>query len=164
MIFHEDSNVKTCSGREVQKSPMYVLLPSGWSGPLCMSLTALPWWLVKGRLGGLAELSPGFPGRKAQSPHEDSGSQRVLIEQNLNFKGWNSQAHKKFPGKSQSSNLSRDTPSIGRLGVRFLHLFERVADGTPVRQRAGRNAVAPGGCPEPAVLPCALMARILTAA
>ena len=31
---------------------------------------------------------------------------------NLNSKGWNSQAHKGSPGKSESSNLSRD--NVGR--------------------------------------------------
>ena len=34
----------------------------------------------------------------------------------FNSKGWNSQAHRKFPGKFESSKLSRDYPSreIGR--------------------------------------------------
>ena len=36
--------------------------------------------------------------------------------QNLNFKGWNSQVHREFPRKFESSNLSRDNLSreIGR--------------------------------------------------
>ena len=36
---------------------------------------------------------------------------------NLNSKGWNSQAHKGFPGKFESSNASRDNLSrdIGRI-------------------------------------------------
>ena len=36
---------------------------------------------------------------------------------NLNCKGWNSQAHRGFPGCFESSNLSRDNGSIGTLGV-----------------------------------------------
>ena len=38
----------------------------------------------------------------------DSGLQKVWPERNRNFQGWNSQAHRGFPGKFESSHLSRD--------------------------------------------------------
>ena len=40
-------------------------------------------------------------------------SSRILV-----FKGWNSQAHREFPGKSESSNLSGDSLS-GEIGRSF---------------------------------------------
>ena len=46
-----------------------------------------------------------------------SEAQRVSLKQNLNVKGWKSQAHREFPGKFESSNLSR-IMLVGRLGVR----------------------------------------------
>ena len=51
-----------------------------------------------------------------RSQYEDYGLRRVSLKQNLNLKRWNSQAHREFPGKFESSNLSRDNPSreIGR--------------------------------------------------
>ena len=38
------------------------------------------------------------------------------LKHNLDFKGWNSQAHKGLPGRFESSNVSRDNDSreIGR--------------------------------------------------
>ena len=52
----------------------------------------------------------------AQSPYQHCGFHRVRLEHNLNSKGWNSQAHRGFPGKFESSNVSRDNVSteIGR--------------------------------------------------
>ena len=51
-----------------------------------------------------------------KSPYWDSGFQRVWFEHNLNSKGWNSHVHREFPGKFESSSLSRDNVSreIGR--------------------------------------------------
>ena len=45
-----------------------------------------------------------------------SGFQRVLLEHNLNLKGWNSHVRREFPGKFESSNVNRDNVSreIGR--------------------------------------------------
>ena len=42
----------------------------------------------------------------------------------LNYKGWNSQAPRELPGKLESSNLSREILSIGRLGVARCALAE----------------------------------------
>ena len=52
----------------------------------------------------------------AQSPYEHCGSQRAGLKHNLNVNGWNSQVHRGFPGKFESSNVSRDNVSreIGR--------------------------------------------------
>ena len=47
----------------------------------------------------------------AQSPYYHRGFQRVRLKHNLNLKGWNSQANRGFPGKFESSNVSRE---IGR--------------------------------------------------
>ena len=56
----------------------------------------------KSRLG-----SPRLPDAYCgQSAYEDSGFQRVLLKHNHNSKGWNSQAHRGFPGKLES-NVSR---------------------------------------------------------
>ena len=46
--------------------------------------------------------------------------QRVRLEQNLNFEGWSSHVHGEFPGKFESTNLSRDNLSreIGRASGR----------------------------------------------
>ena len=41
----------------------------------------------------------------------DSGFQRVCLERNLHLKGWNSHVHRGFPGKFESSNVSRDNVS-----------------------------------------------------
>ena len=51
-----------------------------------------------------------------RSPYSDSGFQRVWLKQNLDFEGWNSQAHRAFPGSFESRNLSRDNLSweVGR--------------------------------------------------
>ena len=51
-----------------------------------------------------------------QSPYYDSGFQRVRLKQDLNLKGWNSQAHREVPEKFESSYPSRDNLSrvIGR--------------------------------------------------
>ena len=35
----------------------------------------------------------------------------LRLKHDLNSKGWNSQAHREFPGKFESSNLSRDNLS-----------------------------------------------------
>ena len=53
----------------------------------------------------------------AQSPYEHCGFQRVLPQHNLKLKGWNSHVHRKFTGKFESSNVSRDHVSreIGRM-------------------------------------------------
>ena len=52
----------------------------------------------------------------SQSPYSDSGFLRVWLKLNLNIKGWNSHVHREFPGKLESSNLSREIHSreIGR--------------------------------------------------
>ena len=54
--------------------------------------------------------------RYGQSPHQDSGFQRVWHNQHLNVKGCNSLVHGELPGSFESSNLSRDTlrREIGR--------------------------------------------------
>ena len=54
--------------------------------------------------------------RYSQSPYLHYGFRRVLPKHNLNSKGWNSHVHGGFPGKLESSNLSRDNVSreIGR--------------------------------------------------
>ena len=43
-----------------------------------------------------------------------------LTQHHLNFKGWNSQAHRGFPGKFESSNVIRGNVSreIGRIPLR----------------------------------------------
>ena len=55
----------------------------------------------------------------AQSPYLHCGFHRVWLKHNLNFKGWNSQAHRQFPGEFESSNVSRGNVSreIGRSAV-----------------------------------------------
>ena len=35
----------------------------------------------------------------------------VLLKHNLNLKGWNSHVHRKFTGRFESSNVSRDNVS-----------------------------------------------------
>ena len=52
------------------------------------------------------------------------GFQRVGLEHNLNLKGWNFKAHREFPGKFESSNVSRDNVSreIGRTRQKFIHI------------------------------------------
>ena len=62
-------------------------------------------------------------GRYGQSPFQDSGFRRVRLKHNLNFNRWNSHVHRGFPGKFESTNLSRDDLS-GEIG----------------RRRAGRQA------------------------
>ena len=74
-----------------------------------------PPWRVSGADGRrsrsrTAQLT-GRPVLYGQSPYKDYGFQRVWLKQNLKFKGWNSQAHREFPGKFESSNLSRDNLS-----------------------------------------------------
>ena len=51
-----------------------------------------------------------------QSPYQDSGFQSVWLKHNLDFKGWDSQAHREFPRKFDSTNRGRDNLSrdIGR--------------------------------------------------
>ena len=41
-----------------------------------------------------------------------------LLEHSLHLRGWNSQAHGKFPGKFDSSNISKDNVSRG-IGRKF---------------------------------------------
>ena len=55
-----------------------------------------------------------------RSLYWDSWFQRVWLNQNLNLKGWNSQAHRELLGKFESSNLSRDNLSreLGRSEMR----------------------------------------------
>ena len=54
-----------------------------------------------------------------QAPYEDSGCWRAFDSSILfvSIEGWNSQAHREFPGKFEPSNLRRDNLSreIGRL-------------------------------------------------
>ena len=59
-----------------------------------------------------SDWAPGY----IQSPYLHYGFLRVWLKHNLNSKGWNSQAHREFPRKFESSNLSRDNVSreIGR--------------------------------------------------
>ena len=51
-----------------------------------------------------------------QSPYQHFGFQRVGLKHNLDLKGWNSQVHREFPVKFDSSNASSDYVSreIGR--------------------------------------------------
>ena len=49
--------------------------------------------------------------RHSQSTYKESRFQRVRLEQNLNLKGWNSQAHSRFPEQFESTNLGRDNLS-----------------------------------------------------
>ena len=49
--------------------------------------------------------------RTARSPCQDSGFQRVRLRHDLSFEGWNSQAHREFPGNLVSSNLRWDNLS-----------------------------------------------------
>ena len=63
--------------------------------------------------------SEGGPNKSydyGQSPYWHYGFRRVWLKHNVNFKGWNSQDCRGFPGKFESSNLSRDNLSreIGR--------------------------------------------------
>ena len=46
-----------------------------------------------------------------QSPYLHCGFQGGWLQHNLNLKGWNSHAHRGFPGKFESSNVSRDNVS-----------------------------------------------------
>ena len=55
--------------------------------------------------------------RYGQSPQQDSGFQRVLLKQNLIFKGWNSHAHREVPGIMLSQRILVGTILVGRLGV-----------------------------------------------
>ena len=67
------------------------------------------------------------------NPPTNCGFQRVGLEHNLNLKGWNFQAHREFPGKFESSNVSRDNVSrgIGRTTENI-----RVAGARPGRRPA----------------------------
>ena len=60
--------------------------------------------------------SPWMRPRCGQSPYQDSGFWRALLEQNLDFKGWNSHVHRGISGNLESANLSRDNhgKNIGR--------------------------------------------------
>ena len=49
----------------------------------------------------------------AQSPYCHCGFQGAWLKHYLNLKGWNSQAHREFPGMLESSNVSRE---MGRIG------------------------------------------------
>ena len=43
----------------------------------------------------------------------DSGLPRVLLEHDIDIEGWNSHAHREFPGEFESGNLSRnDMPNL----------------------------------------------------
>ena len=59
------------------------------------------------------------------------------LEHNLNLKGWNSQVHRGFPRKSESSNVSRDNVSreIGRIAEELLAVF-----GLPREETRGGGA------------------------
>ena len=59
-------------------------------------------------LGGAARAETETQGAYGQSPYSHYGFQKVLLKHNLNYKGWNSHIHRGFPGKFESSNLSRD--------------------------------------------------------
>ena len=52
-----------------------------------------------------------------QFPFQHCGFLGAWLERYLNVKGWNSQVHRGFPGKFESSNLGRDLMLVGRLAV-----------------------------------------------
>ena len=60
----------------------------------------------------ILSLTTSFQVVYAQSPYEHCGIRRVGLKHNLDFKGRNSQAHPGFPGKFESSNVSRDPANI----------------------------------------------------
>ena len=82
-------------------------------------------------LSGIAELHLAIPavgdGANCEdlSPEPEAGTanlrteimdfKRVGLKHNLNVTGWNSQAHREFPGKFESSNAG--IILVGRLGV-----------------------------------------------
>ena len=72
-------------------------------------------------------------------PYEHYWFQRVWLKCNLKFKGWNSQAHREFPGKFDSSNVSRD--NVSREIVRK---WDVALSRTPALQRR-RRRLKPGG-------------------
>ena len=60
----------------------------------------------------------------AQSSYNDSGFQRVRLKHKLKFEGWNSHVLRELPGRSESTNLTREPLSlVGRLGVRPISLL-----------------------------------------
>ena len=63
---------------------------------------------------------------------------------NLDFKGWNSQAHREFPGKFESSNVSRDNVSreIGRTGRTTLRVISE-AQEVRAQQTGAESKVKP---------------------
>ena len=68
----------------------------------------------------------------------------VLLKHNLNSKGWNSHVHRGFPGKFESSNVSRDNVSreIGRSTASFVsRAFRRVKDHYTCLSRLKRACV-----------------------
>ena len=68
-----------------------------------------------------------------QSPYYDSGFQKVWLEQNLDFKEWNSHVHRGFPGKFESSNPNRDNVS------REMGRIQGVAEQAPALARKSRR-------------------------
>ena len=75
-----------------------------------------------GSAGDNEKAGPGLPDRLSSvlvhDQSQDSGFQRVCLKHNLNFKGWNSQAHRESPGNLESVNLSREILGTARrLGV-----------------------------------------------
>ena len=93
----------------------------------------------------------------AQSPYWHCGFQRVWLKHNLKFKGWNSQAHGEFPGKFESSHVSKDNVSreIGRIVPRPVHMDLVGPESWPAStasrrgrdKRGRRRSAAIGGKP-----------------
>ena len=79
--------------------------------------------------------------QRGQSPYSHE-FQRVWLKRNLDSKGWNSQAHRGFPGTFESSNLRRDNVSreIGRMhdtsATHNNHDGMTVASNIPIATRA----------------------------
>ena len=79
------------------------------SGPIVINATS-PAPCGDLRMNWMRPLA-GEKQRYGQSPYEHCGFQRVWLEHNVIFKGWNSHVHRVLPGKFESSNVSRDNVS-----------------------------------------------------
>ena len=99
-----------------------IMIGGPWGWWCCGPWPRAPSPAARGAAASRADAS-----QTTASPYWDDGSQRVWLTLDLNVKGWNSQAHREFPGKFESSNLSRDNlrREIGRMireGPRFITL------------------------------------------
>ena len=94
---------------------------------LCDRLYNIIWFLPvqdadEGLAAGRGDLDVHLGRHCGQSPYEHSGFRRAWLKHNLNLKGWNSQVHRGFPRKFESSNVSRGNVSreIGRTCLTLL--------------------------------------------